>query len=231
LGKRGKIFISYRRDDAPADARGVRDRLSERFGKEKAFMDVDDLLAGQRFDRELEKALAQCDVLIAVMGQRWMKLLSAHARSGERDYVHDEIAAALKQGIVVIPTLVGRKGHMPYLPRRKDLPAQLRDLVLHQKQDIAHESSGRDSEELIEAVQFALRGRRGVMPIRAIALHGVLGLVVIIALLGYWSYILRFGTNSSKLLQNPEPMDSTIPAIIGRQHGRPRLRKNRQESS
>ena len=28
-------------------------------------MDVDNLLAGRRFDRELDKALSQCDVLIA----------------------------------------------------------------------------------------------------------------------------------------------------------------------
>jgi len=31
-------------------------------------MDIDQLLAGQRFDRELEKALASCEVLIAVIG-------------------------------------------------------------------------------------------------------------------------------------------------------------------
>jgi hypothetical protein len=125
LGARGKIFISYRRDDAPGDARGIRDRLAGKFGKTNVFMDVDNLLAGQRFDRELEKALSQCDVLIAVIGPRWMKLLSGHTRSGDRDYVHDEIAAALKRDITVIPTLVGRKGHMPPLPHRDNLPEDI----------------------------------------------------------------------------------------------------------
>ena len=99
MSAQDKIFISYRRDDAPGDARGVRDRLVSTFGKANVFMDIDNLLAGQRFDRELEKALSQCDVLIAVIGPRWMKLLSGHTRSGERDYVHDEIAAALKRDI------------------------------------------------------------------------------------------------------------------------------------
>jgi hypothetical protein len=47
---RGRIFISYRRDDAPGDARGICDSLSRKFGKSNVFMDVDNLLAGQRFD-------------------------------------------------------------------------------------------------------------------------------------------------------------------------------------
>lgn len=83
----GKIFVSYRRDDAAGDARGIRDALAANFGPTDVFMDVDNLLAGQRFDKELSKALDSCDVLIAVMGQRWMDLLTARTESGDRDYV------------------------------------------------------------------------------------------------------------------------------------------------
>ena len=53
----GKIFISYRRDDNPDAAARVRDGLAGKFGKANLFIDVDDLLAGQRFDEELAKAL------------------------------------------------------------------------------------------------------------------------------------------------------------------------------
>jgi hypothetical protein len=186
LGARGKIFISYRRDDAPGDARGIRDRLASQFGRANVFMDVDNLLAGQRFDRELEKALSQCDVLIAVIGSRWMKLLSGHTRSGDRDYVHDEIAAALKRDITVIPTLVGRKGHMPSLPNEDNLPEDIRALVLHHKQDIAHESFGRDADELVEAVKAVLRGKHGARPWRPMTAAGAIGLVLAAALFGYW---------------------------------------------
>src|SRR5215467_3636479 len=62
----GKIFISYRREDDPAAAARVRDALASKFGKANLFMDVDSLIAGQRFDDELRKALAVCDVLIAI---------------------------------------------------------------------------------------------------------------------------------------------------------------------
>ncbi|HXO69566.1 MAG TPA: TIR domain-containing protein [Bradyrhizobium sp.] len=183
---RGKIFISYRREDAPGDARSICDRLAHKFGQANVFMDVDKVRPGQRFDRELEKALSQCDALIAVIGPRWMKLLSGHARSGERDFVHDEIAAALKRDITVIPTLVGRKGHMPSLPHEDNLPEDIRALVLHQRQDIAHESFGRDSDELVEAIKFVRRGGRHAGPWRTMAISGAIALVLAMGLLGYW---------------------------------------------
>ena len=55
-----KIFISYRRDDDPAAAARVCDGLARRFGKSNLFMDVDNLLAGQRFDEERNLAPPSC---------------------------------------------------------------------------------------------------------------------------------------------------------------------------
>jgi hypothetical protein len=189
LGTHGKIFISYRRDDAPGDARSIYERLGRSFGEGNVFMDVDQLLAGQRFDRELDKALAECDVLIAVIGARWMDLMSEHARHGKRDYVRDEIAAALQRDIIVIPVMMGREANMPPLPVAEDLPENIRDLVLYQKHNIAHESFGRDATHLIAALQSLLRKRRGPRHWRAIAVAGVSGLALTGVLLGYWTVI------------------------------------------
>jgi Cu/Ag efflux protein CusF len=148
-----KIFISYRRDDAAFDAGRVRDALAAKFGESSIFMDIDNLHAGQRFDEELAKALAACHMLLAIIGSRWMDLLKDKRASGERDYVHEEIAQALRRRIVVIPVLVGREGQMPPLPRAEELWHDIRDLVLHQKQDVAHEHFGRDMAELIDAIR------------------------------------------------------------------------------
>lgn len=63
-----KIFINYRRDDDPSAATRVRDALAASFGESNVFLDVDNVLAGQRFDKELDNALSQCDVLIAIIG-------------------------------------------------------------------------------------------------------------------------------------------------------------------
>jgi len=212
LGTRGKVFISYRRDDAPGDARGLCERLASKFGKANVFMDVDNLLAGQRFDRELEKALAQCDVLIAVIGPRWMKLLSAHTRSSERDYVHDEIAAALKRNITVIPALVGRKGHMPALPLKDSLPEDIRALVLHQKQDIAHESFGRDADELVRAVKAVLRGKHGASSWLPMTAAGAIGLTLLAALFGYWMDMIPGVNSGPRALQLRSSGDREVKA-------------------
>lgn len=42
---------------------------------------------------------------------------------------------------------------MPPLPRGNDLPEDIRDLVLHQKHDVAHETFGRDVRDLIVAIE------------------------------------------------------------------------------
>jgi hypothetical protein len=186
LGAHGKIFVSYRREDAPGDARSIYDRLGRSFGEGNVFMDVDRLLAGQRFDLELDKALAKCDVLIAVIGSRWMDLLSEYARHGRRDYVRDEIAAALLRDIIVIPVMMGREANMPPLPLAEDLPENIRDLVLYQKHNIAHESFGRDAAHLIATLKSLLRERRGPRPWPAITVTGVIGLALTGVLLVYW---------------------------------------------
>lgn len=187
MGTRGRIFISYRRGDVPGDARSVCERLERRFGKTNVFMDVDRLHAGQRFDRELDKALSQSDVLIAIIGQHWMELLAKHAQAGVRDFVHDEIAAALKRGIVLIPVLVGREDAMPPLPRKEDLPEDIRELVEYQKHSITHESFSRDAAHLVEAVKAALLDTRGQRPWRAIGIVAVIALMVTGVSIGYWT--------------------------------------------
>jgi hypothetical protein len=181
---RGKIFISYRRGDVPGDARSICDRLERKFGKKNVFMDVDRLLAGQRFDRELGKALSRCNALIAVIGSRWMELLSEHERSGEQDFVRDEIAAALKRDIVVIPVLIGREDFMPTLPHKESLPEDIRDLIMYQKRDIAHESFNRDADGLIAEITAVLRGGHRAMFWLRIFIFFVLAMTLLSVLLG-----------------------------------------------
>src|SRR5215510_10672702 len=211
MAAHGKIFVSYRREDAPGDARGIYERLGRSFGDGKVFMDVDQLLAGQRFDRELDKALAECDVLIAVIGSRWMDLLSECTQLGKRDYVRDEIAAALQRDIIVIPVMMGREANMPQLPRAQDLPENIRDLVLYQKHNIAHESFGRDATHLIAALQSLLRERRGPGRWRALAVAGLTGLAVTSVLLAYSTGIApQVHPNTER---HPVSDDSIITAV------------------
>ncbi|MEZ5907878.1 MAG: SUMF1/EgtB/PvdO family nonheme iron enzyme [Hyphomicrobiaceae bacterium] len=189
----GKIFVNYRRGDARDMAARIRDRLALAFGEANVFMDVDNLMAGQRFDKELEKALAETDVLIAVIGPRWMELLAERQASGERDYVEEEIAGALARGIVVIPVVIEQTP----LPRAADLPEAVRDLVLYQKHAVGHEQFGRDVAALVEAIRFARKGAKGVAFMPRVGAPPAMGWarwagVGAVAALGVLAYVIGF---------------------------------------
>jgi TPR repeat protein len=229
LGAHGKIFISYRREDAPGDARGICDRLSRSFGAANVFMDVDRLLAGQRFDRGLDKALAKCDVLIAVIGSRWMELLSDYAQQDKRDYVRDEIAAALQRDIIVIPVMIGREANMPPLPLAQNLPENIRDLVLYQKHNIAHETFGRDAADLVAALKLVLLARRGPRPWRTIAAAGAIALVLAGAAIGYWMDALP--RSKPRVPQGDAAANSTTAALMNSDVASRKVEEARQEEA
>ena len=62
------VFLSYRREDARADAGRLYDRLSARLGAHKVFMDIDDIAAGENFVEKLKKTIGQCNHLLLVIG-------------------------------------------------------------------------------------------------------------------------------------------------------------------
>ncbi|HEY5065040.1 MAG TPA: toll/interleukin-1 receptor domain-containing protein [Xanthobacteraceae bacterium] len=126
---RSKIFISYRREDTAANALGIGQYLEHQFGRKNVFIDVD-MRAGTKFPDVLQQRLAECKVLLALIGPNW---LSAHDEQGRRldrsdDWVRLEIAHALRRSITVIPVRVNGA----VLPTREELPDDIRGLLDHQ---------------------------------------------------------------------------------------------------
>ena len=71
---RGKIFISYRRGDDPGFALFVHERLEQEFGRANLFMDVEGhIKPGDDFVKVLNDWVAQCDVLLAIIGEGWIE--------------------------------------------------------------------------------------------------------------------------------------------------------------
>jgi hypothetical protein len=122
----GSVFISYRRDDS-ADITGrIYDRLIEHFSRDIVFKDVDSIPLGIDFRQHLEKALSQCRVLIAVVGNEWMGSEEGKRRIDDpRDHVRLELELALSRNIPVIPVLVRRAT----IPTEEALPPSLRSLA------------------------------------------------------------------------------------------------------
>ena len=126
-----RIFLSYRRDDSAAHAGRLRDALADRFGAENVFQDVVAISAGEDFTVAVDRALDDSDVMLVVIGPRWIDSVDAEGAPRlhhEEDYVRFEVARALERNRRVIPVLVGNAT----LPAPRDLPQELRTLVNRQ---------------------------------------------------------------------------------------------------
>jgi hypothetical protein len=143
------VFISYRREDSSGYAGRLFDILSARFGRENIYMDLDTIKGGDNFETVIEEKTSQCDVLLAVIGEKWVTIAGAN---GSRrldmadDFVRLEIAKALERGVRVIPVLVGGAT----MPHPDDLPNDLRPLSLHQAMDLRDAHFHADADLLMD---------------------------------------------------------------------------------
>jgi hypothetical protein len=151
----GKIFINYRRGDDPGHTGRLFDRLQDVFEPQQLFMDVDNIAPGLDFVRVLNERVAECDIVLAVIGKSWV---DSRDPSGSRrledpeDFVRIEIESALNQGKRVIPVLVGDS----QMPHPEDLPEALRPLARRNAVRLTHERFRADVQGLIKALQQSL---------------------------------------------------------------------------
>lgn len=142
------VFLSYRRDDTRHVAGRLADRLSEHF---RIFMDVDTIQPGTDFAEVVREAVGRCDVLLAIVGTRW---LAAEDLEGHRrldiagDWVVEEIRVALQRGVRVIPVLVDGA----HMPEPDKLPSTIASLAMRQALTLHHESFPSDVLRLIASI-------------------------------------------------------------------------------
>jgi tetratricopeptide (TPR) repeat protein len=148
------VFISYRRDEAAAYAGRIADCLGELVGAHRVFMDVEDIQPGQNFATAIDQTLANCAVVLVVIGPQWSELLEQRAREGQADYVVHEISAALARKANVVPVFVG--GATAAALAR--LPATLADLSFHQAVELHDTSFKDDCARLVASLDLARTG-------------------------------------------------------------------------
>jgi hypothetical protein len=99
--------------------------------------------------------IAQCDVLLAVIGKNW---IDARDAAGSRcldnlyDYVRVEIEAALRLGKLVIPVLIDDVE----MPRAEQLPETLKPLAHRNAVRVTHERFKSDPQGLVRALGAVL---------------------------------------------------------------------------
>jgi hypothetical protein len=104
-----QIFVSYRREDAPAHAGRLYDALVGALGKSRVFFDIGSIHGGAKFAEVIHEALGGSEVMIAVIGPKW--LVAADDHGGRRlddpeDFVRKELKFALDGAVPIVPVLV-----------------------------------------------------------------------------------------------------------------------------
>lgn len=208
-----RVFISYRRQDAPAHAGRLYDRLAEQFGADKVFMDVDAIRPGAVFTTSIEQALNGCDVFLAVIGRSWLTIAD---QDGTRrlhqpdDYVRRELEAALGRDIPVVPLLVEDAA----MPVAIDLPASIAGLALRQAFELSDRRWGADVELLLEELERLGRPEVAPTPEQPVSRrrHPVVASAVVCAVIAvlFLAAVLETRDGSDKQRRLSEPAGVTV---------------------
>ena len=157
------IFISYRRNDSQSAAGRLADFLERSFGRDQIFRDVETIEPGADFVHAIEKAIASCQVMLVVIGPRWLTIADneGHRRLDKPDdWIRLETFTALKRDVRLIPVLV--EDAQP--PAATDLPDDLKGLARREAHELSDKRWDYDVQQLIAALERIPGIRRRVVP-------------------------------------------------------------------
>jgi hypothetical protein len=178
-----RIFVSYRREDAAGQAGRLHDALVARFGEDAVFHDVSAIRPGEDFKNALARAIADCDVMLVVVGPRWASVSGPEGQPrllDLQDYVRQEVTTALGGGKRIIPVTVAGA----HLPEAASLPEELRPLLTRQSVDLRDTNWRTDFEALVGSLRN--EPRLGGLALRRSYVLAAVGGLAILAVLAAW---------------------------------------------
>lgn len=146
------IFISYRDTDTRGYATLLYSELSRTFGPRHIFLDTESILAGDDFTKALVDRVRNAQVLLVLIGSRWLD----DVRSGDQtrpiddpnDWIRRELIEAFATDTRVIPVLVDQ-GRMP---APGDLPEEIAALAQCQYRRL-HRGAATDVRRIIKELR------------------------------------------------------------------------------
>jgi hypothetical protein len=149
-----KIFVNYRREDASGYAGRLYEWLSDRFGRDRVFRDINAIKPGADFVAAIENEVASCEVVLVVIGRQWLGCASDGRRrlDNPNDYVRLEIASALAGNVHVIPVLFEGAS----MPREHELPDDLKPLARRQALEVSETRWEFDVGRLLDTLEERL---------------------------------------------------------------------------
>ncbi|CAL96241.1 toll/interleukin-1 receptor domain-containing protein [Azoarcus olearius] len=176
-----RLFVSYRREDAPGHAGRVADGLEQAFGAENVFRDVDDIAPGADFAAVIDRALAGTVAVVVVIGPNWLAPGpdGVPRLAAPDDFVRHEIELALAADKPLLPVLVNGAR----MPAAAALPSSIRGLAERQAIALGDLDWKRDFDRLRDALAPLLGAGEPPEARRVVLLAGV---ALAMAALGLW---------------------------------------------
>jgi len=150
-----RIFLSYRHEETDWQASWLAEMLGDHFGEGVVFKDVDSIQPGDDFVQVITDAVGSCEVLLVLIGNRWLTITDQNERrrlDDPQDFVRLEIEAALKRNVRVVPILV-QGAHMPHAD---DLPDSLAMLARRQAIELSPRRFKSDAGPLLKVLGQAI---------------------------------------------------------------------------
>jgi formylglycine-generating enzyme required for sulfatase activity len=148
-----RIFINYRREDTGMGVGRLTDSLREYFAADRIFQDISSIAPGADFIEALQQALADCAVVLVVIGPKWLATTDRQGRrrlDDPEDWVRQEIIEALgRPDLRVFPLLVDGAE----MPGVAELPEAIRPLARRQAHELTLRHWAKDIAVLVEALQ------------------------------------------------------------------------------
>lgn len=150
-GARNSIFISYRRSDSQDVVGRLADSLRRYFGPDRIYRDLDSNRFAEDFVVQIDDALLNSRIVLAVLGPTWLTSRSASGLGigDANDPVRRELERALADDVAVVVVLVGDAKP----PAPGDLPRSLTKLSRLHACRLRDEDWDYDFGRLLETLQ------------------------------------------------------------------------------
>ena len=159
-----QIFISYRKDDAAAEAWLLQAKLNDQLGGASVFLDESGVAPGAHWPNRLHQALDSASAVLVVIGPNWLTASDEWARRRidlQGDWVRLEIETSLNAGKHVIPVLTRGAA----MPPAESLPPPISELSSRQAMKL------RDFHDVESIVNHLIGLLRDSAPDRARGLY------------------------------------------------------------
>lgn len=150
------VFVSYRRKDTPGHAGRLYDYLKRELGAHHVFRDNEGIGGGDDFGQVLTAKLLKCDVVLVIIGPRWLAMedikVSGRRIDHPEDWIRREVLTGLQSGKVVIPVLVDGA----HMPTSEELPDDIAKLSGRHAVELSDKRWDYDCSMLLESIRRAL---------------------------------------------------------------------------